>query len=35
MIKFEPKAEQVVGDDQAAKLLTREYRKPFAYSEKA
>ena len=34
-IKFEPKAEQVVGDEQAAKLLTREYRKPFAYSEKA
>jgi predicted dehydrogenase len=33
VIKFEPKAEQVVGDPQAAKLLTRNYRKPFAFSE--
>ncbi len=33
VIKFEPKAEQVVGDQQAAKLLTRNYRKPFAFSE--
>jgi predicted dehydrogenase len=34
LIKFEPKAEQVVGDAQANELLTREYRKPFAYSGK-
>ena len=33
VVKFEPKAEQVVGDPQAAKLLTRAYRQPFSYSK--
>ena len=32
-IKFDPKAEVVVGDPEAARLLTREYRKPFVVPE--
>jgi hypothetical protein len=32
-IKFDPKAETIVGDPEAAKLLTREYRKPFVVPE--
>ena len=32
-IKFDPKAEAVVGDPEAARLLTREYRKPFVVPE--
>jgi predicted dehydrogenase len=34
LVRFEPRAEQAVNDPQADRLLTREYRKPFAYSEK-
>ncbi len=35
VVKFEPKAEHVVGDAEADRMLTRNYRKPFAHSEKA
>ena len=28
-LKFDPKTEQFIGDDEADKLLTREYRKPY------
>ena len=28
-LRFDPKSEQVLGNDNAAKLMTREYRAPF------
>jgi predicted dehydrogenase len=33
MLNFDPKSEKFVGDEQANKLLTREYRKPFVVPE--
>ncbi len=34
-LTFDPKTEKAVGNDAAAKLLTREYRKPYTVSEVA
>ncbi|MCX6616554.1 MAG: gfo/Idh/MocA family oxidoreductase, partial [Acidobacteria bacterium] len=33
-VNFDPATEQVVGDPEAAKLMTRVYRKPFVVPEK-
>jgi predicted dehydrogenase len=33
-INFDPKTLSIVGDSEASKLMTREYRKPFVVSEK-
>ena len=33
-INFDPKTEKIVGDAEAAKLATRQYRAPFIVPEK-
>ena len=33
LLTFNPKTEKCVGDEEANKLLTREYRKPFTIPE--
>ena len=32
-LKVDPKSESIVGEPEAARLLTREYRKPFVVPE--
>ena len=34
VLKMDPKQEQFIGNAEANKLLTREYRKPFVVPEK-
>ncbi len=34
MLRFDPKTERFVGDDEANRLLTRDYRKPFVVPQK-
>ena len=33
-LDFDPKTEKFIGDDEANKMLTRNYRKPFVVPEK-
>ena len=34
VLKMDPQTERFLGNDEANKLLTREYRKPFVVPEK-